>query len=305
MASSTPIPAPIKQPNSQDPLVATQGTSSTGDTGGIQIGQMQTVNAAQIDQTQEAQFRAQQQAFATQLQNQINGVGPSLAGLQYQQASDANIAQQMAVANSGGGALARRTAANNVATLGQQAALGSAQTRIQEEQNAQSQLGNVLNAGRTSDIGLAENQAQLTQGATLSNQAAVNQRTLSQADIARSISQAKINASAITGAASISANASMYATDAANYRFNEGESLTQDQNAVNNTTNATAANYAADNNYINAIIASQKQANANMNAAGTNAAAGANMGGGAPMASNSNLNTQMASPPSSFGMSSY
>lgn len=79
-----------------------------------------------------------------QLQLASQGQGPSLASLQLQQALGQNIAQQMAAAQNGSNpVLSQRLAAQNIAGLGQNSAMQSAQARIQEQQNA---IGNLLSA---------------------------------------------------------------------------------------------------------------------------------------------------------------
>lgn len=119
-----------------------------------------------IDQSQQAQFRNQQLTLGQQLMDQANGNGPSVAGSQLQQSTEQNLQAAMAQAASahGGNLGATQYALSNArANIQQQAAMGLAQTRIQEQMAARSQLGDVLNSGRTSDIGLATNQAQLGQ----------------------------------------------------------------------------------------------------------------------------------------------
>jgi len=123
-------------------------------------------NGATIDPTQQAQFRQQQMGLAQQLQAQANGTGPSVAGAQLQQSTEQNLQAALAqAASTRGGNLgaAQYQLANARANITQQAGMQLAQQRMQEQINAQSMLGGVLDQGRTSDIGLALNQAQLGQ----------------------------------------------------------------------------------------------------------------------------------------------
>lgn len=123
-------------------------------------------NGGVIDQNPQEQFRNQQMQLGNALMQQANGQGPSLAGAQLQQSTEQNLQAALAQAASarGGNLGAAQYAIGNArANIQQQAAQGLAQTRIQEQMAARSQLGDVLNSGRGADIGLALNQAQLGQ----------------------------------------------------------------------------------------------------------------------------------------------
>jgi hypothetical protein len=146
---------------------------------GLQPGQV-----PQLDPTQQAQFRDAQMGLVGNLQGVLNGSQPSVAQIQQNQAFDQLRAQQQgqaaAAARGGNQALAMRTAANNLGTLGAQQASASALLRAQEQTTARGQLGDVTNSGRTSDIGLAganQNSAintraqDITQQSNLGNQA--------------------------------------------------------------------------------------------------------------------------------------
>jgi hypothetical protein len=126
----------------------------------------------QIDPNAGAQNAAGQQALIGQLQAQANGTGPSLASGMLKEGTDRTLANQAALAATTGAsnpALAQRNLAVNAIGANQQLAQASAQQRMQDQINAQNQLGSVLSGARGQDIGLAENQAQLTQGANLAN----------------------------------------------------------------------------------------------------------------------------------------
>jgi hypothetical protein len=111
-------------------------------------------NAPSLNTLQSDQARAQQMALANALQGQAYGTAPSIAQAQLQAGTDANIAQQMAMAQSGRGnpALAQRLAMQNAAgaqqTMAQQATLA----RLQEQQQAQQNLANLLSGTRSQDL---------------------------------------------------------------------------------------------------------------------------------------------------------
>lgn len=129
-----------------------------------------------VDTAQQDQFRVRQMALADTLNNQANGIGPSVAGSQLQQSSEMNLQAAMAQAASArGGSLgaAQYQLGNARASIAQQAAMQLAQARIQEQMTARSQLGDVLNSGRGADIGLAASQAGLTQANNQFNAGAI------------------------------------------------------------------------------------------------------------------------------------
>ena len=97
-------------------------------------------------------FRSNQSALISRLEAMANGQGPSLARQQFEQATDRNMRGQQAMAASGrGGPLAQLTAANNMASLGANAAQGSALARTNEQMQAIGQLGGVIAQGRGAD----------------------------------------------------------------------------------------------------------------------------------------------------------
>jgi hypothetical protein len=123
--------------------------------------------AAQLNADPQAQFRAQQIAQAKQLQaiasGQQQGAGELAANRAVQQA----IAQQQAMARMARGgansALAFRNAANNSASTALTGAGTAQQAALQDQANAQGMLSNILNQGRSSDLSLAGQNAQLQQ----------------------------------------------------------------------------------------------------------------------------------------------
>lgn len=132
-----------------------------------------------IDQSQQAQFRDRQLALGQQLMDQANGKGPSVAGSQLRQSTEMNLQAALAqAASSRGGNLgaAQYQLGNARANIQQQSAMQLAQARIQEQMAARSQLGDVLASGRGADIGLATNQAQLSQQNNQFNTGQTNQQ---------------------------------------------------------------------------------------------------------------------------------
>lgn len=107
-----------------------------------------------VDQSAQQQFRNQQQSLIEALTRQANGEGPSLAQMQLRNATDRNMAQAMAMQASAGGdpALAMRNVANERAGIGQQMAGQSAMARLEEQNRAQSMLGQALAGARGQDI---------------------------------------------------------------------------------------------------------------------------------------------------------
>lgn len=103
-----------------------------------------------------ADVRAQQLAYAQQLQSVINGTaGPSAADIQGHEAQDRAIAQQFAAAQGATGAqqaLAYRQALQNAAQISQQAGADAATQRANETTAAENQLGTTLNNTRSSDL---------------------------------------------------------------------------------------------------------------------------------------------------------
>lgn len=133
----------------------------------------QSMNAPQAGpaaQSAYSGFRQNQSNLISRLEAMANGQGPSLARQQFEQATDRNMRGQQAMAASGrGGPLAQLTAANNMATLGANAAQGSALARTNEQMQAIGQLGGVINQGRQSDEGVNMFNAGQTNNTSLAN----------------------------------------------------------------------------------------------------------------------------------------
>jgi hypothetical protein len=134
---------------------------------------VQNVTGGPADASQQEQFRGEQMSLAQRLAAQSRGEGPSVAGMQLKQATDRNLAQQLAMQAGASGAqaaAARRQSASQVGDLGQQAAGQSAILRLQEQQAAQQQLAGVTAQGRQADISLATADADRDLRANLANQ---------------------------------------------------------------------------------------------------------------------------------------
>ncbi len=140
-----------------------------------QLAQAQARQGAQINQGASNEVRGRQMTLADQLTAQAAGQGPSLAGMQLQQATNRNLAQAAALASSGrGGAqggLGMRQVQNQQADIAGQAARDAAILRVQEQMQARESLGGLLNQTRGTDATLALNQAQIQQDQNALNDA--------------------------------------------------------------------------------------------------------------------------------------
>ncbi len=146
-----------------------QGAANSGNR------QAPMAQAAQLDASQQAQFRNQQQTLAQQLAAQANGQGPSLAQGQLKQATDRNLAQALAMGanqRGPGAASALKDIAGQRASISQQASGDSANLALNEQMQARNQLGQVLAGARGQDLSLAGQNAQFAQQTGLANQSA-------------------------------------------------------------------------------------------------------------------------------------
>lgn len=140
----------------------------------------QVQQAAQLDPTQQNQFRDQQMGMAGRLgqiaSGQQRGAGELAVNRQFGQAAAAQQAQ-MQMARGANAALAARQAARNTADLGVNAAGMASQAQMQDQMNANGMLGNVLSQGRGADISIAGQNAGFDQQRMLENQRAMMQQT--------------------------------------------------------------------------------------------------------------------------------
>jgi hypothetical protein len=167
------------------------------------------------DKLAESQFRGTQADLIAQLQAQAAGTAPSLAELQAKRAGERTLAQQLAFAAGATGpqaALARRQAAGQIATTGQEIAATAAEARIQEQRTAQQLLGQVAGQARQLDVqkNMAEQEANLKaqlanqgvdldivkQNAAAGNQAALANLAATTADMDRTLKAAFQNQAA-------------------------------------------------------------------------------------------------------------
>jgi hypothetical protein len=123
-------------------------------------------------------FLGGQQNLVAALQAQAQGSGPNLAADQLRQATQNNLASQLAMAagqrgNQNPGA-ERMALANQGAAANQAAAGQAASERGRQQLGAEAQLGGALGQYGGQQIGLAENQAGLNQQVNLTNANAAN-----------------------------------------------------------------------------------------------------------------------------------
>jgi hypothetical protein len=151
--------------------------------GQTQLGRISLGQAAQLDPTQQAQFRAQQMQQAQRLGQIASGQMQGAGELAAQRQAARSAASQQAMARMGrglSGASLARGAARNVADIGANAA-GQAQiAAMQDQQGANQMLGSLLAQGRDADIGMAGQNAQLSQQQMLQQGTFDQQRAMQQ-----------------------------------------------------------------------------------------------------------------------------
>lgn len=110
-------------------------------------------NQGPAAQGQYSEFRNNQKNFINNLENQAAGRGPSLAAEQLKAATDRSTKQSQGLAQSGqGNPLAAMMMAQEASgQMGAQNAQTAAAARMQEQLNAQGQLGQAIWSGRSSD----------------------------------------------------------------------------------------------------------------------------------------------------------
>jgi hypothetical protein len=169
IAAPPPIGAPLVQ-RADLPQV---GGITSSQAGGNTLKTAAPITDTTINRTEDEQIRQRQQDLLTGLQAAADGKVASAAELQSRQTLDRNVANQYALAaslqgRSPGGAL--KTAADATGDLNARAAADAAILRATEQAGARSTYGNTLSGVRGQDIGVAESQAGLTQGAKVQNQ---------------------------------------------------------------------------------------------------------------------------------------
>lgn len=130
--------------------------------------QVMGMGMAQVDPTQQAQFRNAQMQQLGQLQRiaggQQQGAGELAVQRQVQNALAAQQAQARMARGGQNAALAMRQGARNAAGIGLSGAGQAQQAAMGDQMNAQGLLANVAGQGRQQDLGLAGQNAQLQQG---------------------------------------------------------------------------------------------------------------------------------------------
>lgn len=128
--------------------------------------------AAQLNTQQADQTRQYQANLMSQLAQQSQGQGPSLAGMQLKQAQDQAFAQQQAQLATNRGAFdpgAARQALQNNMTMNQVMGNQAAQGRVQEQLNAQNALSGLSNNARAQDLAQSQANAGYQQQAGLAS----------------------------------------------------------------------------------------------------------------------------------------
>lgn len=152
---------------------------------------------AGVQNASNALFNAQTSNINA-LNNQANGVGPSVAVTTANQQRDANIAAMMGMLGSQRGsanaALGSRAAAMYGAQANQQAAQTGALGRAQEAMNAQNALTGALSGVQSQTQGLGTTEQQLAQQAGTANQAAMNNAILQQGSMNQQGNMANLTA---------------------------------------------------------------------------------------------------------------
>lgn len=152
--------------------------------------------APQLNGAQQAQFRQMQMQQAQQLQGVASGQQQGAGELAVQrQVANAQAAQQAQAAMARGGAnagLAMRNAASQQAGIGLSGAGQAQQAALTDQQTAQGQLTNALGQGRTQDLSLAGQNANLTQQQYAQN----NQANLGYLQGLSGMDQGQLNAQA-------------------------------------------------------------------------------------------------------------
>jgi hypothetical protein len=137
--------------------------------------------AAQLDPTQQAQFRQMQMNQANQLAGIAGGQQQGAGELAAQRQVSNALAGQMAMARMARGAnagAAQLGAARQSAGIGITGAGMGQQAAMQDQMNAQGMLSNALSGARGQDIGMAGQNAGFQQQTNLANQSAMNQQQL-------------------------------------------------------------------------------------------------------------------------------
>lgn len=152
------------------------------------------VDPTRLSRGDELAMRAKQLELAGMLGATAKGEGPTIAGMQMQQNTEAALAANRA--NAAG--LGRMNAGLAMRSLGQQqsqalssAAMGSAALKMQEAQQAQGQLGGLLSGMRGADFAAAAKQADLSASERMANAGFEQQAAMGNVDAANRYEAAK------------------------------------------------------------------------------------------------------------------
>lgn len=144
------------------------------------VAQAATSNAAQVNMGANVGAQEEQQAF-NGLSSYANGSAPSAAAIQQKQGIDSTIAAQAAAAGSarnGAAGSAQFNSMTNMANTDQAAVGQAAALRANEQQAGMQQLSGLAQGIQGQNIGLATNQAGLTEQTNLSNAGNTQQTNL-------------------------------------------------------------------------------------------------------------------------------
>jgi len=161
------------------------------------LGQVGLGNAAQLDPSQQAQFRERQMAQANRLGQLASGQMQGAGELAAQRQAARGIAQQQAMARMTRGmsqASGSRAAARGAMDIYGQAAGQSQIAALQDQQAANAQLGSLLGQGREADIGMASQNAQLQQQRMLQQGTFDQQRMMQQGQMDQQTQLANLQA---------------------------------------------------------------------------------------------------------------
>jgi hypothetical protein len=171
------------------PTATAASAGSATMAGAANAGPGVTYGGATIDTTGSNEARGYQMGLMNQLQAQATGKAPSLAEATMKQGLAANLQQQAGLAGTSGGgsnpALAMRNLQMGAAQQNQQMIGQAGLARLQEQLAAEQQLGGLSSNVRGQDIGLAEQQAGLTQQAGMFSAGQQNQFALANAGFAQ------------------------------------------------------------------------------------------------------------------------
>jgi hypothetical protein len=161
------------------------------------LGQTVLGRASQLDPQQQAQVRAMQMQQASRLAQIASGQSKGAGELAVDRQIGQAAAQQQAMARmqrGAYGASAGRGAARNVAGLGVTGAGQAQQAALSDQMGAGSQLAGLLDQTRGADIGMAGQNAQLSQQAMLQQGQFDQQRNMQQGQMDQATQLANLDA---------------------------------------------------------------------------------------------------------------